>query len=486
MADFPRRLFVEGPDFTSSIRQRELAAPGTLPPRLSSPEPTGLVTPLFVAGPGAVARGAPQVTNNTTVNVPPAAPAPQPRTGVMGPQNAEERALVSQGGWAGASEAVAPLLGDWRTTPLQVISTALAGYNRGTYGAQQDLAANRQKQLEMEVAQEELQMRRDAVAAKQAQAAALEAQIAKLPPDQQEKVRTLYGLGATEQAAKVISPDPVKREIVGGQEAGYFAVNPATGESEQVLKGIGRAPTQAPETFSILSPEQVKAMGLPPGTYQMSSRGKLDPIGGSTAAGSPLAKLIAERDALPEGDPRRSSYDAAIAKETTRGGGIRIGPDGTVQIGGDASAMTVQGQNEISRARTMREAATAAIQNYNDLIKKTGGALVPGKDTAALDAARTRVIMTAKDVFDLGALTGPDLPLIETMVPGATGFSSLYKTREKADAALKELQKEIDRRTTAFERGYGGDASVSGAAAAAPLPAQRSFRRCSRRRLVSG
>ena len=121
---------------------------------------------------------------------------------------------------------------------------------------------------------------------------------AKLPPDQQEKVRTLYGLGATEQAAKVISPDPVKREIVGGQEAGYFAVNPATGESEQVLKGIGRAPTQAPETFSILSPEQVKAMGLPPGTYQMSSRGKLDPIGGSTAAGSPLAKLISERDAL--------------------------------------------------------------------------------------------------------------------------------------------------------------------------------------------
>lgn len=472
MADFPRRLYLDGPDFSSPIRQRELLPPGALPPRLASPEPTGLVTPLFVAGPGAVARGVPQVTNNTTVNVPAAAPAPQPRTGVMGPQNDDERALVSQGGWAGASAAVQPLLGDWRTTPLQVISTALAGYNQGRYGAQQDLAQNRLQQARLDAAQEELQMRRDANAAQQARAAALEASIAKLPPDQQEKVRMLYGLGAEEQAAKVISPDPIKREVVGGQEGGYFAVNPVTGEAEQVVKGMGRAPTQAPESYRTLTPDEVKAMGLPPGTYQMSSRGKLDPIGssGGTAA-SPLAKLIAERDALPEGDPRRTAYDAAIAKETTRGGGIRIGPDGSVQIGGDTGAMTQQGQNKVSEVRSMHTALNDAIKNYRDLVNKTGGETLPGADKTALDAARTRVTMLAKDVFTLGALTGPDLDLIQTMVPGATGLDSLYKTKSRVNAGLDELQKETDRRVTAFEQGYG--ASQPNQALPAPAPGQQ-------------
>lgn len=208
MADFPRRLFVEGPDFTSSIRQRELAAPGTLPPRLSSPEPTGLVTPLFVAGPGAVARGAPQVTNNTTVNVPPAAPAPQPRTGVMGPQNAEERALVSQGGWAGASEAVAPLLGDWRTTPLQVISTALAGYNRGTYGAQQDLAANRRAQAELEAAQADAKMKQAAWDQSQKRQQATLDYINKQPPEVRDELLAAYNIDPS-KAAEIISPAPI-------------------------------------------------------------------------------------------------------------------------------------------------------------------------------------------------------------------------------------------------------------------------------------
>lgn len=41
----------------------------------------------------------------------------------------------------------------------------------------------------------------------------------------------------------------------------------------------------------------------------------------STAEATPLARLIAERDALLPNDPRRSIYDDAIAKETTRPAG---------------------------------------------------------------------------------------------------------------------------------------------------------------------
>lgn len=265
----------------SPIHRGRFPAPPPNLPRLVSQEPVGdvgldrlgLSTPLFIAGPGARQVGQPQITNNTTVNVPPS-PAPAvPRTGIAGPQNDEERALVNQGGWAGASAAVQPLLGDWRTSPLQVISAALGGYNQGRYGAQQDLAANRQKQLELQAAQEELQMRRDAVAAKQKQAAMLEAQIAKLPPDQQDKVRMLYGLGATEQAAKVISPEAEKPMQVGND----VVVRQPNGSFESVYHApfAPQAPREARVTWRTLSPDEVAKAGYAPGTMVgMSSRGE--------------------------------------------------------------------------------------------------------------------------------------------------------------------------------------------------------------------
>lgn len=39
---------------------------------------------------------------------------------------------------------------------------------------------------------------------------------------------------------------------------------------------------------------------------------------------SPLQRLMAERDALPEGDPRRATFDAAIAKQTTHQPGTTV------------------------------------------------------------------------------------------------------------------------------------------------------------------
>jgi len=50
---------------------------------------------------------------------------------------------------------------------------------------------------------------------------------------------------------------------------------------------------------------------------------KLDPIEKPTA-GSPLSRLIAERNALPLGSPARAIYDDAIRKETTTAPGVSV------------------------------------------------------------------------------------------------------------------------------------------------------------------
>ncbi|MGH1374501.1 MAG: hypothetical protein ACRBBW_20865 [Cellvibrionaceae bacterium] len=82
-----------------------------------------------------------------------------------------------------------------------------------------------------------------------------------------------------------------------------------------------------------------------------------------------LGKLIAARDKLPEGHENRALYDSMIAKKTSLKAGITISKDGTVQIGGEGSALGTPAENEsqkrvisggesLARLQTIRE-------NYN-------------------------------------------------------------------------------------------------------------------------
>lgn len=59
---------------------------------------------------------------------------------------------------------------------------------------------------------------------------------------------------------------------------------------------------------------------------------------------SPVGKLIAERDALPPGDPNRAAYDAAIAKATQASNGVTVSPDGTVTVGGSLPSKMTEAQ----------------------------------------------------------------------------------------------------------------------------------------------
>ena len=95
------------------------------------------------------------------------------------------------------------------------------------------------------------------------------------------------------------------------------AFNPATGGWEVMGSGPRFAPPQGPSEL------ERKRYELEVARFNR----------GETGTPSQLAKLIQERDALAPDNPNRAFYDAIIGKETTRGGGIRIMPDGTVSIG---------------------------------------------------------------------------------------------------------------------------------------------------------
>jgi hypothetical protein len=99
---------------------------------------------------------------------------------------------------------------------------------------------------------------------------------------------------------------------------------------------------------------------------------------------------------------------------------------------------------------------SGALQNYVDLVKRTGITALPGQDSDAVKQARTDLLLQLKELYNLGVLNGPDLALMEGMVhdpsvgiggfgpggmvPGISGFSNLFTSPgNRAEAMAGQL-----------------------------------------------
>jgi hypothetical protein len=102
---------------------------------------------------------------------------------------------------------------------------------------------------------------------------------------------------------------------------------------------------------NMAKPKEPEEFGTTPvlnaeGEYMLPSKsGRLVATGikGATKepTGTNLARLIAERDALPANSPSRAIYDAAIKKETERSPGVTVNYGTTAQTGVDAQGNPV-------------------------------------------------------------------------------------------------------------------------------------------------
>jgi len=116
-----------------------------------------------------------------------------------------------------------------------------------------------------------------------------------------------------------------------------------------------------------------------------------------------------------------------------------------------ASEYTPSQQSKfIQQAQTL-DAVDGALKAYIDLIDAAGPQLwttgIGGDNPKAkqLDAARTAILIQAKELFNLGVLNGPDLEIISSAVPDVTGSEALGKSAASAKAQLSVLTDYISR-----------------------------------------
>jgi hypothetical protein len=86
----------------------------------------------------------------------------------------------------------------------------------------------------------------------------------------------------------------------------------------------------------------------------------------------------------------------------------------------------------------------------------TGAKFLPsGADTAAMTSKYTALLMGVKDLYTLGALTGPDMSIIESQITNPASWSGKFTTKQGFNEQTKVIEDMLKRSTTNLETTYG-------------------------------
>ena len=163
------------------------------------------------------------------------------------------------------------------------------------------------------------------------------------------------------------------------------------------------------------------------------------------------------------------------------------------EVGGRMPGMPVGGKKEAPAKfndTDMQLAGLAgSLKEFKDEVGKnlfTGAKFLPsGSDTARMQAKYTALLMGVKDLYTLGALTGPDMSIIESQLTNPASWSGKFTTKKGFDEQVKVIEDMLKRSTTNLENTYsrvpkasrkaleglpgGADGGISGATTNDPL-----------------
>lgn len=78
-----------------------------------------------------------------------------------------------------------------------------------------------------------------------------------------------------------------------------------------------------------------------------------------------------------------------------------------------------------------------------------------GSDTARMQAKYNSLLMGVKDAYQLGALTGPDMSIVEAQITNPASMSGMLYSKEAFDEQVKVLEGLLGRAKTNLETSYG-------------------------------
>ena len=198
-----------------------------------------------------------------------------------------------------------------------------------------------------------------------------------------------------ESYAQTLAP-----QIVGGAETGYYAIGGGGGGMPSAA-GAPRAPAAAPAGGAAMPTGQV----VPPAA----------PTGAEPAAGG-LKPLIAGTGTKPQ---------EAFMK-------------GAKQLN-DLRGALADYKDELATGKWV------VPKNIPLPFSETGIPLPVGEDTATVAGKYNSLLMGVKNLYELGALTGPDMSIIERQLTNPASWSGLLTSKNAMNAQVKVLEDMLTR-----------------------------------------
>ena len=208
--------------------------------------------------------------------------------------------------------------------------------------------------------------------------------------------------------------------------SGLLAVNNRTGVAIPVVygqAGFQPAPATAP---AAAGPSIMRQQGAGmPGQRMPAIPGMSSVLDQTTAPAAPMPKPSAEGMRVV-GQPVGSKKEAPVKFNDT-----------DMQLAGLAGS----------------------LKDFKEEVGKnlfTGAKYIPsGADTSRMTAKYTALLMGVKDLYTLGALTGPDMSIIESQLTNPASWSGKFKTKEGFNEQVKVIEDMLKRSTTNLETTYG-------------------------------
>ena len=207
---------------------------------------------------------------------------------------------------------------------------------------------------------------------------------------------------------------------------GLLAVNNRTGVAIPVVygqAGFQPAPAAAP---AAAGPSIMRQQGAGmPGQRMPAIPGMSSVLDQTTAPAAPMPKPSAEGMRVA-GQPVGSKKEAPVKFNDT-----------DMQLAGLAGSLK-DFKDEVSK---------------NNITGAKG--LFSGQDTARMTAKYTALLMGVKDLYTLGALTGPDMSIIESQITNPASWSGKMTSKEGFKEQTKVIEDMLKRSTKNLETTYG-------------------------------
>ena len=160
-------------------------------------------------------------------------------------------------------------------------------------------------------------------------------------------------------------------------------------------------------------------------------------------------------------DPDAPGGGAAAPAAPSPGGGAGAG--GTI-LSPPKSTETTEQKNKKIQAKVTKQALYGQLDAYTALVKKYGVEAASGAGMDELNIARNSIITTLKELYTLGALTGPDFGLVSAQIYdpiidlkekgplttlGQLGTATFGDPAARAQSAAEALKKQIEILTNA-------------------------------------